>query len=178
MRTLSPTPAQTTFTETNPDKGTETIFADHFLMLDINSFTETNPDKGTETCMGGPNGNLATSLQKLTPIRGRKHNWSTPGLPSLCVFTETNPDKGTETREFFDISKRYNRFTETNPDKGTETCIYTTRCGVVLTCLQKLIPIRGRKLNEFFIFCHGLYISFTETNPDKGTETIYLLIWS
>ena len=39
------------------------------------------------------------SLQKLTPIRGRKHPGS-PGIRTSSItsmFTKANPDKGTET---------------------------------------------------------------------------------
>ena len=61
-------------------------------------FTEANPDKGTETIylmifslMG------YYSLQKLTPIRGRKPLISLPLSYVLNLFTEANPDKGTET---------------------------------------------------------------------------------
>ena len=61
------------FTETNPDKGTETIINCYHGILDI-MFTETNPDKGTETI-------TVLALYKSDGIK----------------FTETNPDKGTET---------------------------------------------------------------------------------
>ena len=37
------------FTETNPDKGTETHVRSPDDKLLVQSFTETNPDKGTET---------------------------------------------------------------------------------------------------------------------------------
>ena len=62
------------FTETNPDKGTETSI----LMYMANMrwcfrFTETNPDKGTETVKESDYESRSNpSLQKLTPIRGRK----------------------------------------------------------------------------------------------------------
>ena len=64
------------FTETNPDKGTETILIIIRSGIEYIEFTETNPDKGTETC-------------EITSI----YSWE------LCkrMFTETNPDKGTET---------------------------------------------------------------------------------
>ena len=62
------------FTETNPDKGTETMYAS----MDDNAtvqFTEINPDKGTETpCSKSIPIKMEYSLQKLTPIRGRKHS--------------------------------------------------------------------------------------------------------
>ena len=63
------------FTETNPDKGTETSVAIIPVILIIILFTETNPDKGTETM-------IMKTLQL-------KHQ--------VLTFTETNPDKGTET---------------------------------------------------------------------------------
>ena len=37
------------FTETNPDKGTETLSPFFFNIAFTVPFTETNPDKGTET---------------------------------------------------------------------------------------------------------------------------------
>ena len=44
-----------------------------YLVIYIQEFTEINPDKGTETisvfCLALP---VYKSLQKLTPIRGRK----------------------------------------------------------------------------------------------------------
>ena len=61
------------FTETNPDKGTETISIDFGIIFTFFMFTETNPDKGTET----------------------KLSFTVP--PAITLFTETNPDKGTET---------------------------------------------------------------------------------
>ena len=61
-------------------------------------FTETNPDKGTETF------NLCNkpffihdSLQKQTPIRGRKLLTKIGHNRKAFLFTEINPDKGTET---------------------------------------------------------------------------------
>ena len=85
-------------------------------------FTETNPDKGTETYFRPPKTNLFISLQKLTPIRGRKHSGFTADTFLFFLkFTETNPDKGTETR--------LNTHTVEFNGKG----------------LQKLTPIRGRK---------------------------------
>ena len=59
-------------------------------------FTETNPDKGTETVVNKFKADADNSLQKLTPIRGRKPQ-SSLSMSSLFGFTETNPDKGTET---------------------------------------------------------------------------------
>ena len=88
----------------------------------LDSFTETNPDKGTETLyriLLIPE--LLHCLQKLTPIRGRKH--------LLMV-----------------VLRLVIRFTETNPDKGTETEV--TKSPIIkkhIERLQKLTPIRGRK---------------------------------
>ena len=63
------------FTETNPDKGTETGSQRlTFLIAPNKSFTETNPDKGTETA-------------KRCKVYSYEH----------ISFTEINPDKGTET---------------------------------------------------------------------------------
>ena len=61
------------FTKINPDKGTETLLG--FLLSSLSiSFTKINPDKGTETIFGSylKNRKGETSLQRLTPIRGRK----------------------------------------------------------------------------------------------------------
>ena len=66
--------AEVAFTETNPDKGTETLNKKNPNIEDIEQFTETNPDKGTETCHKNV---IITHIYK---------------------FTETNPDKGTETQ--------------------------------------------------------------------------------
>ena len=66
-------------------------------------------------------------------------------------------------------------FTEVNPDKGTETSFLlpAPSAGV---CLQKLTPIRGRKLSVYKLRLKVLTELFTEVNPDKGTETLFLLI--
>jgi len=37
------------FTEANPDKGTETLLSYRTINLFVTKFTEANPDKGTET---------------------------------------------------------------------------------------------------------------------------------
>ena len=42
--------------------------------------------------------------------------------------------------------------------------------GVSCICLQKLTPIRGRKLATTNYY-DKLDKAFTEVNPDKGTET-------
>ena len=88
------------------------------------SFTEANPDKGTKTSMVLIHGYVFrdNSLQKLTPIRGRKlsHNNSS-GIYHLLSFTEANPDKGTKTVLQFCFYNEANMFTEANPDKGTKT---------------------------------------------------------
>ena|GEM_PF-6292946 len=62
-------------------------------------FTEVNPDKGTETIIitSVIKDSVGDSLQKLTPIRGRKPIGNAPGRKHSKVFTEVNPDKGTET---------------------------------------------------------------------------------
>ena len=85
------------FTEVNPDKGTETHLK-HLHRTSRSTFTEVNPDKGTETSL-----QLMLilqhrdSLQKLTPIRGRKLCNTSPMIKHIIAFTEVNPDKGTET---------------------------------------------------------------------------------
>ena len=84
-------------------------------------------------------------------------------------FTETNPDKGTETIRVDGGQKYIVLFTETNPDKGTETHI-SFSLEIYHNRLQKLTPIRGRKLLKE-THSYQCYVSFTETNPDKGTET-------
>ena len=62
-------------------------------------------------------------------------------------------------------------FTEANPDKGTETISRSFTVISLIICLQKLTPIRGRKL--YFVPSKILMcVSFTEANPDKGTETL------
>ena len=71
------------------------------------SFTEANPDKGTET--NHPqvhNKKYLLRLQKLTPIRGRKL-FSGTWMRLLCSFTEANPDKGTETNHPQVHNKKY-----------------------------------------------------------------------
>ena len=61
------------FTEANPDKGTKTGFLTLYLVVAwLLSFTEANPDKGTKTCFKRVWRYPRKSLQKLTPIRGRK----------------------------------------------------------------------------------------------------------
>ena len=80
------------FTKANPDKGTETITTINlFISLVAELFTKANPDKGTETMLGMDelSEDDKLSLQKLTPIRGRKqlHHWhlteSQAGLQKL-----------------------------------------------------------------------------------------------
>ena len=63
------------FTEVNPDKGTKTM-AQHLKVLISILFTEVNPDKGTKTVLDVSLVSSPSSdgLQKLTPIRGRKHD--------------------------------------------------------------------------------------------------------
>ena len=62
-------------------------------------------------------------------------------------FTEINPDKGTETRPSWRCmdGPSDNQFTEINPDKGTETPEKVLNMEK-FEGLQKLTPIRGRKL--------------------------------
>ena len=62
------------------------------------------------------------------------------------MFTETNPDKGTETAAEEVMKPEIVEFTETNPDKGTETLYWLLICIFLFHRLQKLTPIRGRKL--------------------------------
>ena len=140
------------FTETNPDKGTETLpYSRKDYLLLILEFTETNPDKGKETFIPFMSPlTIPDGLQKLTPIRGRKLVKVNTKARQDMMFTETNPDKGTETPSNLFSTKFLNiKFTETNPDKGTET-------------FDNNIP----KVRDF---------TFTETNPDKGTETVSVL---
>ena len=88
------------FTEINPDKGTETEASVRGASAWNIMFTEINPDKGTETISAFDNiwNALPKSLQKLTPIRGRKQYFPTMERRGEPVkFTEINPDKGTET---------------------------------------------------------------------------------
>ena len=84
-------------------------------------FTKDNPDKGTETSqkhlLKKSNG---FCLQKITPIRGRKHYQAKSDGYVNSQFTKDNPDKGTET-QITDLIANITRFTKDNPDKGTET---------------------------------------------------------
>ena len=85
------------FTKINPDKGTETNNVLYSLILRL-LFTKINPDKGTETKdLSFSEGTV--SLQRLTPIRGRKliRTLSPLKTSSTTKFTKINPDKGTET---------------------------------------------------------------------------------
>ena len=159
-------------------------------------FTEVNPDKGTKTLLYFLMLLSPTSLQKLTPIRGRKHLKDYSYHHKHYQFTEVNPDKGTKTR-IFSIQCTQFRFTEVNPDKGTKTSSNASSYAISLIyCLQKLTPIRGRKLSEALyqeppsppclqkltpirgrkpaktLLQTGNSSSFTEVNPDKGTKTI------
>ena len=63
------------------------------------------------------------SLQKLTPIRGRKQEIKWFLYKINFKFTEVNPDKGTETGVKTIMHVIQTEFTEVNPDKGTETKI-------------------------------------------------------
>ena len=60
------------------------------------------------------------SLQKLTPIRGRKPALSSGYIVLPLRFTEANPDKGTKTFLPPLQFQRLTLFTEANPDKGTK----------------------------------------------------------
>ena len=63
-------------------------------------FTEANPDKGTKTIFKIKDENVGIifiSLQKLTPIRGRKQHRVECIHQTFHKFTEANPDKGTKT---------------------------------------------------------------------------------
>ena len=60
-------------------------------------FTEANPDKGTKTGSAW-HYIFGNSLQKLTPIRGRKLVTLLLNLLPNAKFTEANPDKGTKTQ--------------------------------------------------------------------------------
>ena len=60
-------------------------------------------------------------------------------------FTEVNPDKGTKTVEKLNEEDYAGMFTEVNPDKGTKT-IHKDLFMLNYLSLQKLTPIRGRKL--------------------------------
>ena len=64
------------FTEVNPDKGTKTIRWLNGKYRFMALFTEVNPDKGTKTVLDVSLVSSPSSdgLQKLTPIRGRKHD--------------------------------------------------------------------------------------------------------
>ena len=110
-------------------------------------FTEANPDKGTETPTYEPNGEPYISLQKLTPIRGRKQG------------ADGN----------FDVYKGKS-LQKLTPIRGRKRRLFMVRKPAFLR-LQKLTPIRGRKQSwqrvQYYFF-----FGFTEANPDKGTETI------
>ena len=71
--------------------------------------------------------------------------------------------------------KRLIWFTEANPDKGTETVILSLLLSHA-RCLQKLTPIRERKLTIIQDITLPVF-SFTEANPDKGTETVHYKPW-
>ena len=77
---------QAAFTEVNPDKGTETRTFWHHVANLIPSFTEVNPDKGTETVLVDNDPSLDNSLQKLTPIRGRKRKIPVQGIAVALVY--------------------------------------------------------------------------------------------
>ena len=88
-------------------------------------------------------------------------------------FTKINPDKGTETDipSFFAVFAGETPFTKINPDKGTETIITLGDLDQLPpVCLQRLTPIRGRKLIVTVLLTKST-IPFTKINPDKGTET-------
>ena len=113
----------------------------------MKSFTEVNPDKGTKTEQNVDSISvISISLQKLTPIRGRKReNLSGCYSDSTKSFTEANPDKGTKTLVHFWVVN-VSVFTEANPDKGTKTFFISLAAArVAAPSLQKLTPIRGRK---------------------------------
>ena len=101
-------------------------------------------------------------------------------MPSLVVavtglFTEVNPDKGTETPLFFVLGEHFcfTRFTEVNPDKGTETSNILRHLSPI-HCLQKLTPIRGRKLEERWEDSFLRY-RLQKLTPIRGRKLEYLI---
>ena len=144
------------FTEVNPDKGTETRPQHSGHPLIPICLQKLTPIRGRKLIfLLRLSLHNFDGLQKLTPIRGRKHDETDPGC-SRSGFTEVNPDKGTET--IFDSRLLYHvvsTFTEVNPDKGTETIRFIT-CKICNYCLQKLTPIRGRKLSGRSSLYHQL----------------------
>ena len=88
-----------------------------------------------------------TSLQKLSPFRGRKLNTTKFYNCSSRQFTKANPVKGTETLSHtIEPIAQSTPFTKANPVKGTETL------------LPRVSPSNPLK-------------QFTKANPVKGTET-------
>ena len=60
-------------------------------------FRNNNPDKGTETGDSPFTVFVTISLEIITPIRGRKHNYTSSVTFFIKEFRNNNPDKGTET---------------------------------------------------------------------------------
>ena len=60
-------------------------------------------------------------------------------------------------------------FTEVNPDKGTETILDDSIISKYPSCLQKLTPIRGRKL-DYGIFLIFLVKGLQKLTPIRGRK--------
>ena len=89
------------------------------------------------------------------------------------MFTEINPDKGTETIYMINIRCEFYRLQKLTPIRGRKLVRLDDAWMVpVTTSLQKLTPIRGRKPDgKGEIELHPSKL-FTEVNPDKGTKTL------
>ena len=62
------------------------------------------------------------------------------------------------------------RLQKLTPIRGRKLMSEAGSRAIAGDCLQKLTPIRGRKLSPS-ILSGSIDNKFTETNPDKGTET-------
>ena len=171
-----------------------------YKMRILLQFTKAIPVQGTETLLSrSPHYCYFYRLQKLSPFRGRKLP-STPSTgmqltsvyksyPRLgdgntrakkCVvlvgipFTKAIPVQGTETQVHTKGQSRSPyRLQKLTPIRGRKLLLAETLVYIHPQSLQKLTPFRGRKL--IIRTCHGIclfcHILFTKANPVQGTET-------
>ena len=122
---------------------------------------------------------LNWSLQKLTPIRGRKLFPESATIASaLASLQKLTPIRGRKLigRGHQKLVLLLQGLQKLTPIRGRkhDGCMYRWYSSY---CLQKLTPIRGRKLDYFCGSLHIPLVRFTEANPDKGTETnLHLLL--
>ena len=157
------------FTKAIPDKGTETSMLYMILPWGI-SFTKATPVQGTETLQQSSVLGLCkplTSLQKLSPIRGRNHVYSyairfhNPGLQKLSPF-RVRKLHCSLSRHIFTACLQ--KITPLRGRKREPTSEISARS----TSLQKITPFRGRKQLRDFVYKRHYRTVYKKPHPRLG----------